>query len=252
MSYQTFVLVSDTHGSYICPSWRKAVLKFCKDVKPDRRIHCGDVWDFTCLRKGSSESERMVAIADDLEAGIKFLNDYFGQDGAKNKNDVLTWGNHDDRLFRTAAEGKGMVGEYAALIKKEIDKTTKKLKLNPTEYSVKKNPVEIGPNKYVLHGFHSGLTVARKCAATWGNSISGHVHQFQYWKEPNVHGHEAYIVGCGSTIADGVDYNKTHAAILSHQKGWYYGAINPRNGDWVLWKIIQTSNGQWLNPLKMK
>ena len=91
MSYQTFVLVSDTHGSFICPSWRKAVLKFCKDVKPDRRIHCGDVWDFTCLMKKASEEQRMVAIADDLEAGMEFLNDFFGQDGAKNKNDVLTW-----------------------------------------------------------------------------------------------------------------------------------------------------------------
>ena len=76
MSYQTFVLVSDTHGSFICPSWRKAVLKFCKDVKPDRRIHCGDVWDFTCLMKKASEEQRMVAIADDLEAGMEFLNDF--------------------------------------------------------------------------------------------------------------------------------------------------------------------------------
>ena len=256
MSYQSFVLVGDNHGAFTCLKWKKALLKFCKDVKPDRRIHIGDAYDFTCMRQGCSPDEKRESVKKDLEVGTQFLVDYFGQEGAKNRGDVLTWGNHDDRIFVTAANGQGMVAEYASRIIKEINKTCKELRLTTTEYSVRKNPHEIAPGKFVLHGFHAGATTApRKNAVTFGNCISGHIHTFAYWKEPNMQGTEAYVVGCGSTICDGEanSYNARMPGILAHERGWYYGMVETKTGDWVLWKIVQskTNPNLWLNPLKL-
>tara|TARA_Y100000593_G_scaffold6574_1_gene12477 strand:+ start:2006 stop:2782 length:777 start_codon:yes stop_codon:yes gene_type:complete len=256
MSYQSFVLVGDNHGSFTCPEWKRAVLKFCKDVRPDRRFHVGDAYDFSCLRRGADASEKRESVKEDLEMGTQFLIEYFGQEGAKNKGDVLTWGNHDDRIFVTAATGTGMVAEYASSIIKEIKKTCKSLRLTTTEYSIRKNAYEIAPGKFILHGFFSGATTApRKSAQTFGNCISGHIHSFAYWKEPNILGSEAYVVGCGSTICNGEanSYNARTPGILSHERGWYYGVIETKSGDWVLWKIIQskTNPKKWLNPLKM-
>ena len=155
MSYQSFVLVGDNHGSHTCPEWKKALLKFCKEVKPDRRFHVGDAYDFSCLRAGCTPDERRESVKEDLETGTQFLIDYFGQEGAKNKGDILTWGNHDDRIFVTAATKNGIVADYAAQIIKEIKKTCKQLRLKTTEYSIRKNPAEIAPGKYILHGFHA-------------------------------------------------------------------------------------------------
>ena len=257
MSYQSFVLVGDNHGSHTCPEWKKALLKFCKEVKPDRRFHVGDAYDFSCLRAGCTPEEKRESVKEDLETGTQFLIDYFGQEGAKNKGDILTWGNHDDRIFVTAATKNGIVADYAAQIIKEIKKTCKQLRLKTTEYSIRKNPEEIAPGKYILHGFHAGATTAvRKAAQVFGNCIFGHIHQFGYWKEPYISGAEAYAVGCGSTICNGEpgSYNARQPAILSHERGWYYGVLETKTGDWILWKIVQskTNPKKWLNPLKIK
>ena len=256
MSYQSFVLVGDNHGAFTCPEWKKALLKFCKQVKPDRRFHVGDAYDWTCLRRGADASERMESVAEDLRMGTDFLVEYFGQEGANNKGDVLTWGNHDDRIFLTAASGNGIVADYASSIIKEIKKTCKGLKLKTTPYSIRENPVEIAPGKFILHGFHAGgSTAVRKAAQVFGNCIFGHIHQFGYWKEPNISGSEAYVVGCGSTICEGVagSYNARTPGILSHEKGWYYGVVETKTGEWILWKIVQskTNPKKWLDPLKL-
>jgi hypothetical protein len=90
MSWDSFVIVGDTHGDMIDLKARKAFLAFCDDFKPKKRIHLGDAIDFRAWRRGASSADQADSMQKDYDAGIKFLQDF--------KPDVYTLGRSQGRV----------------------------------------------------------------------------------------------------------------------------------------------------------
>ena len=88
--YKKFLVAADNHGSLVCQDAKKVLLSFAETWKPDYRVHLGDLWDFSPLRRGASQEEKADGISDDFIQGLEFLDDF--------KPNFLTLGNHDDRI----------------------------------------------------------------------------------------------------------------------------------------------------------
>ena len=87
-----FIVCGDNHGNLVCEESIKKFFEFSANWNPHYRIHLGDLWDFSALRRGASAEEKMLGISDDYQAGINFLDRY--------KPHFLTLGNHDDRIWQ--------------------------------------------------------------------------------------------------------------------------------------------------------
>lgn len=85
MSHKRFIVAADNHGGLVSHSSKKVLLAFCETWKPSYRIHLGDLWDFSSLRRGASQEEKAFGIADDYVEGLNFLDEY--------KPNFLTLGN---------------------------------------------------------------------------------------------------------------------------------------------------------------
>jgi len=100
--YKKFLVAADNHGSLVCQDAKKVLLSFAETWKPDYRVHLGDLWDFSPLRRGASQEEKADGISDDFIQGLEFLDDF--------KPNFLTLGNHDDRIYQHATH---CMGSYA-------------------------------------------------------------------------------------------------------------------------------------------
>jgi hypothetical protein len=74
MAYKKFIVAADNHGGLVCEAAKKKFLAFADDWKPHHRIHLGDLWDFSPLRRGASPEEKADGISDDYQCGLDFLD----------------------------------------------------------------------------------------------------------------------------------------------------------------------------------
>lgn len=218
MKLLRFVDVGDTHGNQIDPVLEEKFFAWLKDWKPQIRIHGGDVYDFAALRKKASESERQTAIAPDYEAGNDFLKRLF--DGGEAR--FFTRGNHDERIFDAAQEGRdAALTHYASKIVTEIGVLMRKLKTTMLPYHVKNGVLDYHGLR-TIHGYAAGVTSARKFATVYGTCLYNHTHSMdvcpvERWPEPAV----AYGSGC--LMKPHQNFNRSQIATLRHENGWLYG-----------------------------
>jgi len=240
MSWKKFVVCGDSHGSLVCERSKKKFLDFVDDWKPHHRIHLGDLWDFSPLRKGASQEEKADGIADDYVAGIEFLDEY--------KPQFLTLGNHDDRIWMHSTHcADGVMRERCSQLAEASETEFKKRKIQWVPYHVTRylQMPEGGPK--LIHGFRSTMYPARAHFENWGPSICGHVHKPDTYVARHIDGQASYSVGCLADISK-MSYADRAPAKLAWRKGWLYGMINAKTGAWNAWHVIEEGS-QWISPL---
>ena len=167
MSYKKFIVATDNHGGLVSKEAMKVLLAFCDSWKPAYRIHLGDLWDFSPLRRGASQEEKAYGISDDYVEGLNFLDQY--------KPNFLTLGNHDDRIYQYAQHcADGMLRERCEELVIASEKEFKRRKITFCEYKVTKylRMPEGGPK--LIHGFRSTVSPAKAHFDNWGECLHGH------------------------------------------------------------------------------
>jgi len=240
MSWKKFVVCGDSHGSLVCEKSKKKFLDFVDDWKPHHRIHLGDLWDFSPLRKGASQEEKADGIADDYVAGIEFLDEY--------KPHFLTLGNHDDRIWMHSTHcADGVMRERCSQLAEASENEFKKRKIQWVPYHVTRylQMPEGGPK--LIHGFRSTMYPAKAHFENWGPSICGHVHKPDTYVARHIDGQASYSVGCLADISK-MSYADRMPAKLAWRQGWLYGMIHSKTGQWSAWHVIN-EGGQWISPM---
>ena len=242
MAFRSFIVSTDTHGELIDRDYERYILKFTEDHKPHRRYHAGDCFDMKAIRRGADDSERSTSLVEDFRAGLRFLKAF--------KPHVITWGNHDHRLWVLAdSQKQGLEYDFARQLRDELENTVKQMRIETREYDVRRGWYEIAPGRLLGHGYKSNMYPAKANCTHWGSTITGHVHAFDYHRMDNLASDESYVSGCGCDIAQ--EYNRTHARRLKHEIGFLYGVACDKSGDWQVWQIKRTEQGKWLDPLKL-
>ena len=72
------IAMGDNHGHLACDDTLDAIMEGVARYKPKYRVHLGDNWDMTCLRKGieHNSKEAIDNLREDLDAGIHWIRRY--------------------------------------------------------------------------------------------------------------------------------------------------------------------------------
>ena len=238
MAYKRFLVCADNHGHLVDADAMIKLMAFADSWKPHYRIHLGDLWDFSPLRKGASPEDRAEGIAMDYLAGMTFLDAF--------KPNYLTIGNHDDRIWLGMNSGDGILQERCAELVKHSEEQFKKRKITWCSYHVSKylQMPEGGPK--LLHGFRATMYPARSHYENWGSCLVGHVHKPDIYSARHIDGSQAFSLGCMANI-DALTYADRHAAKLSWRNGFLYGLINDKTGAWNAWNVTKEGS-DWISP----
>ena len=238
MAYKRFLVCADNHGHLVDTDAMIKLMAFADSWKPHYRVHLGDLWDFSPLRKGASPEDRAEGISMDYLAGMTFLDAF--------KPNYLTIGNHDDRIWLGMHSGDGILQERCAELVKHSEEQFKKRKITWCPYHVSKylQLPEGGPK--LLHGFRATMYPARSHYENWGSCLVGHVHKPDIYSARHIDGSQAFSLGCMANI-DSLTYADRHAAKLSWRNGFLYGLINDKTGAWNAWNVTKEGS-DWISP----
>lgn len=234
-----FIVCGDNHGDLVCEESSKKFFEFSANWNPHYRIHLGDLWDFSALRRGASAEEKMLGISDDYQAGINFLDRY--------KPHFLTLGNHDDRIWQhTVSCSEGILRERCQELADSSEREFKKRKIQWVPYKVNQflRMPEGGPK--LIHGFRSTINPAKAHFDHWGEVIHGHCHTDNHHTARHIEGGKAFSVACLADLNQ-LTYSDRQPAKLGHRNGWLYGTINTKTGTWNAWPVIK-EQGIWISP----
>lgn len=239
MAYKRFLACADNHGQLVDTEAMAKLLGFADDWKPHYRIHLGDVWDFSPLRRGASQEEKAEGISYDYKAGIEFLDKF--------QPHYLTLGNHDDRIWQHAEKAAdGMMRERCEDLVQHSINYFKFNKIKWIGYHVRDfmQLPEGGPK--LIHGFRSTMYPAKAHHENWGASLSGHVHKPDTYVARHADGSQSMSLGCIADISR-LTYADRTPAKLGWRNGWVYGLINTKTGAWNAWHVIKEGN-DWISP----
>ncbi|MFO0203625.1 MAG: metallophosphoesterase [Alphaproteobacteria bacterium] len=237
--FKKFLVAADNHGHLVCDESRRKLLEFAETWKPDYRIHLGDNWDFSPLRRGASQEEKADGISNDFVAGLEFLNDF--------KPHYLTLGNHDDRIYQLAIHcADGILRERCADLVATVERELTRRKIKFVEYRVNSflRLPEGGPK--LIHGFRSTMYPAKAHFDHWGECLHGHVHKPDEHVARHIDGGRSFSVGCLADLTR-LTYSDRQPAKLGHRNGFLYGIINTKTSQWNAWQIIREGN-DWISP----
>jgi hypothetical protein len=214
------VVASDNHGDMVDPESRAALMIFLGRFRPQIRIHAGDNYDLRALRKGASDKEKSESLKLDLEMGNQFALDFF-RGGQEN---YFLRGNHDERLWRAAAEASGPLKDHAEEGVADITRLiTKRCRATMLPYDSRLGILRLGHLK-VIHGYASGIGAAAKHARVYRNCLFGHTHTIDTASVESDEGpHEAR--GIGAMCLLDMPYNSAQTNKLRHANGWAYGYL---------------------------
>lgn len=236
-----WMYVTDSHGDLIDPRARDAALGFMRKFKPEIRVHGGDAFDLRPLGKKATDEDKQQGIADDIEAGMKFLRAY--------KPTVFLWGNHDLRLIETANKAaSGDLRNYCTLLHNQIMDTLDGMGCEVLPYDVKHGVYRLGDYNLV-HGYCANMHTAHKAAQIYGNVIMGHVHRFQMAKPQRYDGATGYTCGC-LMDPELATYARRSPSTLTWEQGWMYGWIT--DDDKLIVQSVRQIAGRWMVPQTFK
>lgn len=221
MGIKRFVVVADNHGDQVHEPTKKKFFEFIEDFKPDVRIHLGDNWDFSALRRGASDEDRASDLTDDWEQGIDFLNRFF--DGGEKR--IFLRGNHDERIYRFAHDPcSAALRQYAQRGCDDIAKLVKKLGVKMLPYDSQKGVYKLG-SLTCIHGYHAGVGATAAHARVYGECVFGHVHAFDSTPVASLERRVARSIGC--LARRDMSYCSSQTGRLRWSNGWGYGFILP-------------------------
>ena len=247
---KTFVYASDLHGDMQDHSAVEKLLSFCEDFKPDVRVFGGDVFDFRPLRKKAGVAERNESMMCDLEAGLEFLGKF--------RPNVLTLGNHDDRLWEISRDHEnGILRDTAAAGVRSIEKKLRGFKCKIYQYGIpvnyKRGKKQRRPQGFynlgdvvMCHGYFAGVYATKKHAETFappgGICIHGHTHAIQYHSIARLGGGAGMSPGCLAQLD--MPYNRRMPGRLIHAHGFCYGYVDGK--DWQVFQARKSESGKWI------
>ena len=231
MKWTKFVYLPDPHGHHVNAKAWGVAKAFIADYRPERIVIGGDFMDLGPLRKGASTEEMNQRMQPDFEAGMKILQDVM-------PTDVLL-GNHDQRLFDTARDDPGLVGDFCDHLSRRLTKWCKSHGIKLTPYHANKF-VKLGNQLKALHGNCANMHSAKKMADVYGCCVFGHVHRVQYYRTHSIDRREAWACGCLCDVWQ--PYNERRQATLSHNHGFAYGEYCSKTFDV---QVAQERNGHW-------
>lgn len=217
----------------------RVLLSFTESWQPHYRIHLGDLWDFSPLRRGASQEEKADGISDDFIAGLEFLDAF--------KPHYLTLGNHDDRIYQHATHrGDGILRERCEELVQQAEQQFKRRKITFCQYKVTEflRMPEGGPK--LIHGFRSTMYPAKAHHENWGECLHGHCHTKDEHTARHVDGGKSFSVGCMADLNQ-LTYSDRQPAKLGHRNGFLYGIINIKTGAWEAWQVSK-EHGDWISP----
>ncbi len=235
--YQRFVICGDNHGVHADTGACDAFFEFVAFWKPEIRIHLGDAFDFSCLRRGASEGEKRERITDDIDAGIAFLKKF--------KPTHALRGNHCERIHDAAKSDDGKLSDFASYIIEDIKDAMGDAQVFP--YCKRRGVLKLGHLK-VIHGYHSGITAARMAAQVYGSVAMGHIHAIDQFSIPGLERRIGRAIGCLCKLDQ--DYNRAQANTLRQSHGWGYGVMLP-SGDYQFWQAERVA-GRWFFPSEFR
>ena len=213
--WKKWMAVSCSHGDHIDPEARDSVLAFKDRFKPDTTLHLGDFVDMAAARGGAmsdpNSSDRAASVAEDLAAGVDFLNELRPQH--------ILYGNHEDRLFKLASSPNALAAHAATIVIQEIEATAKKLKARLYDYDIR-SYCPIGDHKFI-HGYMFNMSAVRDHAETFGNCVLGHLHRVGQEPGRTLQSATGYCVGM--LMKFDASYAKTRRATLAWSQGFGYG-----------------------------
>lgn len=220
MNPRRFVVVSDLHGNKRDVRAVEAALAFTADFKPEIRVIAGDLWNFSAIRKGASQTEQKESMAEDYEIGKRFAQEFF----PGGKENHLMLGNHDVRVYDMAESCDGVRTDLAHKMIGDIEYLAEKHKAKLWPYDSRHGVLEIGHLK-VVHGYHTGANACASHSRIYGNVIFGHVHSIESFQTPGLKQQEARAIGCLCQLDQ--DYADRKTGKLRWAHGWAYGWLFP-------------------------
>jgi hypothetical protein len=240
MSLTRFLFATDLHGDMQDAGAVAALHEFTKAWKPSIRVFGGDLFDFRNLRRGASAEERSESMSMDVDAGLRFLTSF--------RPNYYLRGNHCERLWDLAVNGKGVEADYAQKGVRDIEARCAKMKCEVLPYHKRDGVLKIGHLK-MLHGFYAGITATRQHGLTYGACLHGHTHTID---EASVAGLERRAArGVGALCKLDMPYNSRMPVTLRHAHGWAYGVINDKTGSYHVWQAEKIDD-LWLLPSSIK
>lgn len=239
-----YMIVSDTHGAMCDVQACKRAIEFANDYKPSIRVHLGDFVDFPTMRRGATDDDAEVSIADDLAAAAEFFTLY--------RPTVVLFGNHDQRLIRKAASLGAQVEQTDKLRKRvgvkakdpasfgletAVDRIEAMLRgVRTMPYSARDGVVgDVIPGWNLLHGYASGIHAVYKLASVYDNLICGHLH---YGLRIPVPKWPRRVVGmcCPCLARLEMEWNRHQSGNLRQEHGYIFGEVGrgePRIEAWA-------------------
>lgn len=247
MKYTTFICAGDNHGDLVDTETFLAVQEFIRSEKPMQRIHMGDCFEFSSLRKGVSNehSDSRASLKWDIEWGIDFIKMF--------RPTVFHKGNHDDRLELVISNSTNThLAEYCQELKDGINRELRAVGCNKIlPYHAEKGVHRMGKITTV-HGYsanrHSVEEHAAHYADRGGACIMGHLHRFEDVNAKKDGGAVGFCSACCMRIHD-AHYAKNHMNTTRWANGFLYGVVE---GD--SYKVFKAHkfNGSWLWTEKFK
>ena len=250
MSLVTFVAAGDNHGDKADPEALGALWEFCRDFRPQLRIHLGDCFDLRPLRKSANLAEQREHLRPDLDAGISFLRKF--------APDVWLWGNHEGRLddqIEGATDPNW--ADHLQGIKDELRREARRAgckKILP--YHAELGVYEIANRIALAHGYaHGKDAVAQQgqfFAQRGGGFICGHIHRLEMVSLQKWQGGAAYSAGClcDKTV---MGYSSKRLGTARWGTGWAAGWVDTASGDWKVNLIHKIGkSGKWVWPTAIK
>lgn len=205
--WKTIIKVSDTHGKFLCPFYRRVVLDTIKRIQPDLICHQGDAYDMAEFGMYTVDP-REWDIVGDIKAGNDFFRDM--RLAAPNTQIDFLESNHDWRLLRHLGESSPAM----KAILSDLHGMTFTSLLKIDEYEIN----YIGrANLKAFNQRDKKTELAKNWKIYYGCSFAAHGHEKE---QPHMHstiGHtHKYIVKYG--------YDHSRGAYGVHYLG--YGATN--------------------------
>lgn len=212
------IAMGDNHGHLACPDTLDAIMEGVRRYSPKYRVHLGDNWDMTCLRKGvdRDSKEAIDNLEQDLDAGISWIRRY--------QPTHFLFGNHEWRAFELAQNTDSMSKAKKAM--DVIDKMKRELRavgckvIKP--YDVRHGKVTI-ENVDFIHGFSHGRNALLQDWGTYGTPghgfAMGHLHREEQLNYQHINGGAAFLCGCAMDI-DQASYALRRSATLRWQNGF--------------------------------
>lgn len=212
------IAMGDNHGHLACADTLDAIMEGVRRYKPRYRVHLGDNWDMTCLRKGVSHDSKEAVdnLQEDLDAGISWIRRF--------QPTHFCFGNHEWRAFELAQNTDSMSKAKKAM--EVIDRMKRELRavgckvIKP--YDVRDCTVTI-ENIDFIHGISHGRNALLQDWSTYGTPgngfAMGHLHREEQLNYQHRKGGAAFLCGCAMDIGQ-ANYALRRSGTLRWQNGF--------------------------------